>query len=117
LKHCHAESPRKALPPDVKIIGEYNWDNGFPPDYCYYMKAEMSYDAFLSYKDKMNFVILPKEKYQIFDFGGFEKHTDPWWAPSNDPNQAYYNPTMKGSQKAFMKYENGFLYYRESAGL
>lgn len=76
----------------------------------------MSYDSFLLYKDKMGFISLSKEKNDMFDFSGFSTHTDPWWTPTNDSNQVYYNPAMNGSQKAFMKYENGFLFYKETAG-
>jgi hypothetical protein len=114
LKSWFGESPREALPPGAKIRGD--WNNWFPADYCYYLKAEMSHDSFLSYKDKMGFILLPKDKYDMFDFSGLYNHTDPWWIPKNDPNQVYYNPAMNGSQKAFMKYENGFLFYKETAG-
>ena len=39
-----------------------------------------------------------------------------WWNPSNDLSSTFVDPTTRGSHRILVKYENGLLYYQESAG-
>ena len=109
------EHPYKLLPSTAKQIHEYNWQSSFPPDYCYFLKAEIPESDFLVYKNRMGFVEY-KDDITKVDWSGFEG-VGVWWNPSDNNDIIYYDPTMKGSGKAYMKYENGSLFYKESAGI
>ena len=108
------EYPCKMLPSSAKNIHEYSWESSFPPDYCYLLKAEIPEDDFIKYKDKMGFVEYNGTR--EVDWSGFEDVGE-WWNPSDSNEPVYYDPSMKGSGKAYMKYENGLLYYKESVGI
>lgn len=108
------EYPRKMLPSSATNIHEYNWQSSFPPDYCYFLKAKISEKEFIEYRNKMGFLKY-RDAIEI-DWSGFNDIGN-WWNPSKTCDSVYYDPTKKGSGKAYIKYENGSLYYKESSGI
>jgi hypothetical protein len=115
ISNKYLQSPiKKALPENAVIVHEYEWSTMVPSDYCHYLMVNINYNDYLKFKDRLGFVKLPEDKYNILDLSGFDNNT-PWWIPL-DVNEIYYDPSMTGSQKAFMLYENGLMFYKESAG-
>ena len=109
--------PRKALPSSATDIHEYNWDHYFPPDYFYCLKARITHGEFEAYRTKLKFVPTSKGiKETVYWTAWNEMVKKSWWDPLPDANGTFYDPTTTGSQRAFMKHENGYLYYMEMAG-
>jgi len=111
------QAPRKALPSTADEVHEYNSDRLFPPDYCYYLKAKITQEEFNAYRKRLRFAPLPQDLREEFDWSPFGDKVEEWWDPTPSLKGAFYNPTATGSQRALMKYENGFVYYKETAGL
>ncbi len=110
------QPPRKALPSTATDIHESDWNNYFPPDYCYLLKAQIRPQEFETYRIKLKFVPIPETMKEELYWPGWDNFGGQWWNPSANEQETFHDPTMSGSQHAFMKYENGYVYYLEYAG-
>ena len=111
------EKARRLLPKSSKDVREFNWSNpGFLPDYWYALKAKMTSDEFETYRKKMGFISVPKDKWEDSNNWSGMSGIESWWDPNGDSEVLYYNPNLSGSTKAIMKFENGYLYYKETFG-
>lgn len=108
---------RKMLPKSANEVMEFRQDYlGFTADYWYALKAKISKQEFKIYSEKMKFIIIPEDKKERFYIAMSHEGIGDWWDPNEDSEVLYYDPTMIGSGQAIMKYEKGYLYYRESSG-
>ena len=108
------DPPRRALPSTATDVHEHNWDT-YVRDYCYILKAKITPEEFEVYRKKLKLVPIPENKKEEVDWQAWDNFGD-WWDPSATVEGTFYNPTMTGSQHAFTKHENGYVYYLEYAG-
>ncbi len=110
------ENARMMLPVSATEVHEHTWNIIFPPDFCYFLKAKIDKDEFEAFKKKLKFIPAPedKRKWLGYKFSDIKKK---WWDPCDTSEGTFYDPNPSNSQKAYMKYENGYVYYVESAGM
>lgn len=104
---------RRALPESASDVHEWFWDDGFLPDYSYYLKARIGPDEFRPYVGKLGLAPYRQPpKYEDGDFrinwrsrGSF--HED-WWKPSDSLDNTFVS--VDGQYWAYAKYEDGYVY-------
>ena len=88
-------------------------------DYFWLVKAKITEDEFREYVATLELV--PYEGVKTIGMTAQNQwygHAGcgDWWDPTESMSNTYYDSTMTGSGCALSKYENGYVYYRESVG-
>jgi hypothetical protein len=108
---------RKALPPIATEIREYEWSDGFLPDYSYHLKARIDAKAFRSYVQAFE-LALHRDASQYDESpvpwlnwraNGAPKD-DGWWTPSESLEGTFVSNRRR--RWTFAKYEDGYLYVK-----
>lgn len=108
-------SYKTALPETAVEVKEWYWQEGFLPDYEYYLKAKMSKQDFLKYIDTLKLV--PYSDTLKFEddilwsglSGLFRDNVKDWWLTDENKDSSYV--WNKGQEWNTAKYVNGCLYF------
>ena len=112
--------PRAALPSTATEVNEFRSDYaGITMDYFWLVKAKITEDEFREYVATLELV--PYEGVKTIGMTAQNQwygHAGcgDWWDPTESMSNTYYDSTMTGSGCALSKYENGYVYYKESVG-
>lgn len=87
------------------------------PDFWYLLKAKITLEEFETYRKHLKFVPITEDAKKEIHWTGWDALVDEWWDPLTTSDGAFYDPSTQGSHRATMKYENGYLYYMETAGI
>ena len=112
-------SARRALPWSAEDVHAYGSAySGATMDYFYLLKARIDARQFEDYIVRMNLVPLgeiEERRSSHYVWGGFHAASG-WWHPTESMSNTYHDPSTRGSMVVLAKYENGYLYFKESCG-
>ncbi len=123
---------RTALPWSASEIHDYGESWAIPADHTYFLRARVTRQEFDAYVAKLGLKLYkpeqPSQTENPTGSGSFDPNKmletpdwgdrgaqpkgwlDPWWDPSPDLSETYYQPYRTGC--TFAKYERGYLYLR-----
>ncbi len=105
----------KRLPANARVIEEFNWNEGFLPDYTYFLKAEISKEGFSDYVNKLEMNLHYEDRVYSDNIGVVEvrpmfEEVKEWWDVSMKPTDTLLYVWQKGTEINIAKFKEGKLY-------
>ncbi len=113
--------PRAALPGTATEVNIFRSDYaGVTMDYFWLVKAKVTEDEFREYVATLGLVpydgVQHLGEWPRYHWGGHGDCKGAWWDPTESMANTYHDSTMSGSACVLAKYENGYVYCKESMG-
>ena len=102
---------RRELPQSAKDIREWYHEDGFLPDYVYYLRAKVTKLQFEQYVAHFGMTPHSKDRTYVEPFRGpsWGKGPEDWWNPST-ATEGSYAYQIRRDHWIISKYENGYIY-------